>query len=107
MSAISFSLSGGEKNDSPEGIKLLNFTPYFEENRFLLMDRAYQRDLMRQSAFNLCYKEIVGTLGIMIKKCIKNGMKLKDTFGVLNVSEEFSLATINWILGTPVLFCLL
>lgn len=90
-SAISFSLSGGEKN----------------ENRFLLMDRAYQGDLMRQSAFNLCYKEIVGTLGIMIKKCIKNGMKLKDTFGVLNVSEEFSLATINWILGTPDLFCLL
>jgi len=27
--ALSFSLSGGEKNDSPEGMKLLNFTPVF------------------------------------------------------------------------------
>ena len=33
--ALTFSLSGGEKNDSPEGIKLLYFTPYFKENKFL------------------------------------------------------------------------
>jgi len=57
--ALSFSLSGGEKNDSPEGIKLLNVTPYFEENEFLLMDRAYQGDNMRLTAKNLGYEPIV------------------------------------------------
>ena len=44
---MTFSLSGGEKNDSPEGMKLLNFTPLVAENKFLLMDRAYQGDNMR------------------------------------------------------------
>ena len=57
--ALTFSLSGGEKNDSPEGIKLLNFTPYFVENKFLLMDRAYQGDNMRLAAQNLGYKPVV------------------------------------------------
>ena len=51
--ALTFSLSGGEKNDSPEGMKLLNFTPLFENNKFLLMDRAYQGDNMRLIAQNL------------------------------------------------------
>ena len=57
--ALNFSLSGGEKNDSPEGVKLLNFTPYFEENEFLLMDRAYQGDKMRLTAQNLGYEPVV------------------------------------------------
>ena len=57
--ALTFSLSGGEKNDSPEGIKLLNFTPYFVENKFLLMDRAYQGDNMRLAAQNLGYEPVV------------------------------------------------
>ena len=57
--ALTFSLSGGEKNDSPEGIKLLNFTPYLEENKFLLMDRAYQGDNMRSLAKELGYEPIV------------------------------------------------
>jgi transposase len=57
--ALSFSLSGGEKNDSPEGLKLLNFTPYFEENHFLLMDRAYQGDKLRSVAKTLGYEPVV------------------------------------------------
>ena len=57
--ALTFSLSGGEKNDSPEGIKLLNFTPYFVENKFLLMDRAYQGDNMRLTVQNLGLEPIV------------------------------------------------
>jgi len=56
---LNFSLSGGEKNDSPEGIKLLNFTPYLTENEFLLMDRAYQGDNMRLTAQFLGYEPIV------------------------------------------------
>lgn len=57
--ALTFSLSGGEKNDSPEGMKLLNFTPSFENNEFLLMDRAYQGDNMRFLVKTLGYEPIV------------------------------------------------
>ena len=57
--ALTFSLSSGEKNDSPEGMKLLNFTPYFVENEFLLMDRAYQGDNVRSLAQELGYEPIV------------------------------------------------
>ena len=57
--ALSFSLSDGEKNDSPEGMKLLNFTPYYEENEFLLMDRAYEGDNMRTLAKRLGYEPVV------------------------------------------------
>ena len=56
---MNFSLSGGEKNDSPEGIKLLYFTPYFQDNKFLLMDRAYQGDNMRLIAQELGYEPVV------------------------------------------------
>jgi len=56
---LTFSLSGGEKNDSPEGMKLLNFTPLVEENEYLLMDRAYQGDNMRLIAKELGYETIV------------------------------------------------
>lgn len=57
--ALSFSLSGGEKNDVPEGLRLLSFTPYFSENKFLLTDRAYQGDLMRQTVIELGYIQVV------------------------------------------------
>ena len=57
--ALTFSLSGGEKNDSPEGIKLLNVTPYITENEFLLMDKAYEGDNMRFTAKNLGYDPVV------------------------------------------------
>ena len=57
--ALTFSLSGGKKNDSPEGMKLLNFTPLVEENKFLLMDRAYQGDNMRSLVKELGYEPIV------------------------------------------------
>ena len=44
--ALNFSLSGGEKNDSPEGLKLLYFTPYFQENKFHKWN--YDRELYKR-----------------------------------------------------------
>ena len=58
-SAVSFSLSGGEKHDSPEGMKLLQFTPQGEETQTLLMDRAYEGDHMRKTAVMLNYTPVV------------------------------------------------
>ena len=93
--ALTFSLSGGEKNDSPEGMKLLNFTPLFEENEFILMDKAYQGDNMRVMNL-LCRQKVIDFInGIMTKNFINSEMKLKDFFGVLNVSGEFLLAMIS------------
>ena len=52
-SAVSFSLSGGAKHDSPEGMKLLFFTPACRIGQSLLMDRAYEGDKMRAVAKKL------------------------------------------------------
>ena len=57
--AVSFSLSGGEKHDSLEGMKLLNFTPIGENTQFILMDRAYEGDTMRSIADSLGYEPVV------------------------------------------------
>ena len=58
-SAVSFSLSGGERHDSPEGMKLLQFTPQGEKTQSLLMDRAYEGDKMRELAVLLNYSPVV------------------------------------------------
>ena len=58
-SAVSFSLSGGAKHDSPEGMKLLFFTPACRIGQSLLMDRAYEGDKMRAAAKKLGYKPVV------------------------------------------------
>ena len=100
---MTFSLSGGEKNDSPEGMKLLNFTPLVEENEYLLMDRAYQGDNMRLIAKELGYETIVPPKSNRLHKCfmtensINAEMRLNAFFVVLNVSEEFLLDMISWI----------
>ena len=83
--ALTFSLSGGEKNDSPEGIKLLNFTSLFEENKFLLMDRAYQGDNMRLIAQNLGYEPSLQKATDFISRIMTENftnaeMKLNDFF---------------------------
>ena len=58
-SAVSFSLSGGAKYDSPEGMKLLFFTPACRICQSLLMDRAYEGDKMRAVAKKLGYNPVV------------------------------------------------
>ena len=58
-SAVSFSLSGGAKHDSPEGMKLRFFTPACRIGQSLLMDRAYEGDKMRAAAKKLGYNPVV------------------------------------------------
>ena len=57
--AVSFSLSDGARHDSPEGLKLLSFTPAYTDGQALLMDRAYEGDNMRATAQSLGYKPVV------------------------------------------------
>ena len=58
-SAVSFSLAGGAKHDSPEGMKLLFFTPACRIGQSLLIDRAYEGDKMRAVAKKLGYNPVV------------------------------------------------
>ena len=58
-SAVSFSLSSGARHDSPEGMKLLSFTPNCGHEQSLLMDRAYEGDNMRSAAKALGYNPVV------------------------------------------------
>jgi transposase len=83
--ALTFSLSAGEKNDSPEGIKLLNFTPYFKENKFILMDKAYQGDDMRLTAENLGYEPVVPPKSNRLYKWDYD----KELYKLRNVIERF------------------
>ena len=55
---VRFSLSSGARHDSPEGMKLLQFTPRYRGKQFLLMDRAYGNK-MRQTAILLGYEPVV------------------------------------------------
>ena len=107
-SALNFSLSGGEKNDSPEGIKLLKFTPLFENNEFLLMDRAYQGDNMRSLAKELGYEPIVPPKSNRLRKWHYDKELYKRRNEIerfSNAFAEFLHATINWTLCIQVLFC--
>ena len=56
---VRFALSSGARHDSPEGTKLLRFTPRHQGKQFLLMDRAYEGDKMRQTAMLLGYEPVV------------------------------------------------
>ena len=47
---VSFSLSGGEAHDSPEGVALLDKTTRLAEQKYILMDKAYEGDTMRNKA---------------------------------------------------------
>ena len=44
--ALNFSLSSGSANDSPQGMRLLLFTPSSKQKQYLLMDRAYSGKTM-------------------------------------------------------------
>lgn len=57
--AVSFSLSGGEKNDSPEGEKLIGNTVRYAENIYLMADRAYCGKSFRKRAEEKGYKTVI------------------------------------------------
>ena len=58
-SAVSFSLSGGEAHDSPEGIALLDRITKIPEQKYILMDRAYEGENMRRKALEKGYSPVV------------------------------------------------
>ena len=58
-SAVSFSLSGGEARDSPEGIALLDRITRIPEQKYILMDRAYEGENMRGKALEKGYSPVV------------------------------------------------
>ena len=58
-SAIGFSLSGGEAHDSPEGIALLDRITKIPEQKYILMDRAYEGENMRRKALEKGYSPVV------------------------------------------------
>ena len=58
-SVVSFSLSSGAKHDSPEGMRLLFFTPACGKGQPLLMNRAYEGNKMRDVAKELGCNPIV------------------------------------------------
>lgn len=43
-------MSGGEAHDSPEGVELLDKTERLDEQKYILMDKAYEGDVMRNKA---------------------------------------------------------
>jgi transposase len=47
---VAFSLSGGNSHDAPEGVLLLDEFKRLTEQRYILMDRAYEGDKMRDKA---------------------------------------------------------
>lgn len=58
-SAVSFSLSGGEAHDAPEGIALLERTQKLPEQKYILMDRAYEGDNVRKKAAEKGFSPVV------------------------------------------------
>lgn len=58
-SAVSFALSGGEAHDSPEGIALLDKIIRVPEQKYILMDRAYEGENMRSKAMEKGYFPVV------------------------------------------------
>ena len=64
--AITFSLSPGQAHDAPEGRRLLNQLGPQRQNRFLLMDRAYQGNETRQLALALGFTPVVPPLSTRV-----------------------------------------
>ena len=47
---VGFSLSAGQAHDAPEGIALLSEINRAEEQKYILMDRAYEGENVREAA---------------------------------------------------------
>jgi len=57
--AYTFSLSSGNSHDAPEGRLLLETIGKQKDHSFLLMDRAYQDDKTRFTAWSLGFNPVV------------------------------------------------
>ena len=64
--AVTFSLTPGQAHDAPEGRKLLGRLGLQDQNRFLLMDRAYQGNETRQLALALGFTPVVPPLSTRV-----------------------------------------
>ena len=58
-SAEGFSLSGGQAHDAPEGIALLKKVRRKKEQKYLLMDRAYEGENVRAAAREQGFEPVV------------------------------------------------
>jgi transposase len=58
-SAVIFSLSGGAAHDSPEGVALLDRITRTPEQKYILMDRAYEGENMREKALEKGFSPVV------------------------------------------------
>ena len=56
---VRFSLSGGQAHDAPEGIALLKGVGRDTAQKYLLMDRAYEREMVRAAALDLGLQPVV------------------------------------------------
>ena len=56
---VAFSLSGGNAHDAPEGISLLDQLKRLDRQQYILMDRAYEGDMMRAKAVEKGFTPIV------------------------------------------------
>ncbi len=54
-----FSLSGGQVHDAPEGIALLQKIQRLDEQKYLLMDRAYEGENVRETAWKHGFEPVV------------------------------------------------
>ena len=64
--AITFSRSPGQAHDTPEGRKLRGRLGLQDQNRFLLMDRAYEGNATRQLALTLGFTPVVPPLSTRV-----------------------------------------
>ena len=58
-SAVSFALSGGEAHDSPEGLALLDKIIRVPEQKYILIDKAYEGENIRIKAVEKGYSPVV------------------------------------------------
>jgi len=58
-SVVAFSLSGGDAHDAPEGELLVKSLNRLEEQRYMLMDKAYEGDKMRAASEEMGFIPIV------------------------------------------------
>lgn len=56
---VGFSLSGGQAHDAPEGIALLEEIQRAQEQKYLLMDRAYEGENVREAAVKMGFTPVV------------------------------------------------
>jgi len=57
--AVAFSLSGGNRHDAPEGELLIGSLERQPEQHFILMDRAYESDRMREKVAGMGFVPVV------------------------------------------------